>query len=204
MELTLRQLSVYEFVLHHFQQYGMAPTVREICDHLGLKGPAGVHRILNVLIDKGFIESTPGKKRSWRPVVSIDYDKTIPLAGPIAAGAPISIQDHIEEYLPVDPDLYGHAECFALRVKGDSMIEKHIKDGDLAIIVPENDADNGAIVAVMVDDILPEATLKIIRRRKNAIELHSANSAYPPMIFKGREREKIRIAGKYAGLIRLA
>ena len=103
MELTDRQLSIYEYILHHHQKYAIAPTVREICDYLGLKGPAGVHRILNVLIEKGFIESTPGKKRSWRPMVPIDYDKSIPLAGSIAAGEPISIQDHVEEYLPVDP-----------------------------------------------------------------------------------------------------
>jgi len=206
MELTPRQLSVYEYILHHHQKYAIAPTVREICEYLGLKGPAGVHRILNVLIDKGFIESMPGKKRSWRPVagsnISLDEAKTIPLAGHIAAGTPISIFDHVEEFLPVDPALYGHESCFAVRVTGDSMIEAHIADGDFAVIIPVNDADDGAIVAVIVDDLLPEATLKIIRRRKNVIELHSKNSAYAPIILKGRDRKKIRIVGKYVGLIR--
>ncbi|MBC2715020.1 MAG: repressor LexA [Desulfobacteraceae bacterium] len=210
MELTDRQLSVYEYILHHHQQFSMAPTVREICEYLGLKGPAGVHRILNVLIDKGFIETIPGKKRAWRPVVSSpggpnvspDESKAIPLAGHIAAGTPISIYDHVEEFLPVDPALYGHESCFAVRVTGDSMIDAHIQDGDLAIIVPVNDADDGGIVAVIVDDIQTEATLKIIRRKKNTFELHSANSIYPPMIFKGRDREKVRIVGKYVGLIR--
>lgn len=202
MELTPRQLSIYEFILHHHQKYNMAPTVREICENFGLKGPAGVHRILNVLIEKGFIESTPGKKRSWRPVVPLDYEKYIPLAGSIAAGEPISMIDHVEEYLPVDPSLYGHDACFAVRVTGDSMIERQIRDGDLAVIVPANDADDGAIVAVMVDNILLEATLKIIRRRKNKIELHSANPAYPPLVFHGRDRKKVKILGEYVGIIR--
>ena len=202
MELTDRQLSIYEFILHHHQKFNMPPTVREICESLGLKGPAGVHRILHVLIEKGFIESTPGKKRSWRPVVPLDDEKMIPLAGSIAAGEPISIQDHVEEYLPVDPSLYGHDACFAVRAAGDSMIEKHIKDGDLAIIVPANDVDDGAIVAIMVDNMLPEATLKIIRRSKNIIELHAANPAYPPLIFRGKDCKKVRIMGKYVGLIR--
>jgi repressor LexA len=202
MELTPRQLSVYEFILHHHQKYGMAPTVREICDSLGLKGPAGVHRILHVLIEKGFIETTPGKKRSWRPVVPLDPDRMIPMAGAIAAGEPIGIHDHIEEYLPMDPSFYGHDGCFAVRVTGDSMIERQIKDGDLAIIVPENDARHNTIVAVMVDNMIVEATLKIFRRRKNTIELHSANPAYPPLIFRGQDRYKVTIIGKYVGLIR--
>lgn len=202
MELTDRQLSIYEYILHHHQKYAIAPTVREICDYLGLKGPAGVHRILNVLIEKGFIESTPGKKRSWRPVIPIDHDKSIPLAGSIAAGEPISIQDHVDEYLPVAPSFYGHDACFAVRVTGDSMIEKHIRNGDMAVIVPANDAHDNSIVAVMVDNILPDATLKIIRRRKNTIELHAANPAYPPLIFRGQDRKRVRILGKYVGLIR--
>lgn len=206
MELTPRQLSVYEYILHYHQQHGMAPTVREICEDLGLKGPAGVHRILHVLIDKGFIESMPGKKRSWRPVggsdIRLDESKAIPLAGHIAAGAPISVYDHAEEFLPIDPALYGHESCFAVRVTGDSMIDAHIADGDLAIIVPVDDTDDGAIVAVIVDDLLIEATLKIIRRKKNVIELHSANRRYPPIIFKGKDRKKVRVVGKYVGLIR--
>lgn len=207
MELTPRQLSVYEYILHHHQKHGMAPTVREICEDLGLKGPAGVHRILHILIDKGFIESMPGKKRSWRPVggsnIRLDEPKTIPLAGHIAAGTPISVYDHVEEFLPIDPALYGHESCFAVRVSGDSMIDAHIADGDLAIIVPVDDTDDGAIVAVIVDDLLIEATLKFIRRKRNVIELHSANRGYPPIVFKGRDRKKVRVVGKYVGLIRV-
>ncbi|MFO7559934.1 MAG: transcriptional repressor LexA [Desulfobacterales bacterium] len=202
MELTHRQFSIYEFILRHHRQYGMAPTVREICEHFGLKGPAGVHRILTVLIDKGFIETMPGKSRAWRPVVPLDNKTAIPLAGPIAAGAPISIYDNVEEYLPVDPALYGHESCFAVKVSGDSMIGAQIRDGDLAILVPASDADNGTIVAVIVDEMLPEAVLKIFKRKRNVIELHSENSAYPPLIFTGNNRKKVRIVGRYVGLIR--
>jgi repressor LexA len=206
MELTPRQLSVYEYILHHHQKHGMAPTVREICEYLGLKGPAGVHRILNVLIEKGFIETVPGKKRAWRPVggsgIFPDEEKTIPLAGHIAAGAPVGIYDRVDEFLPVDPALYGYESCFAVRVVGDSMIDAHIADGDLAIIVPVDDTADNSIVAVIVEDMLTEATLKIIRRKKGRIELHSANRKYPPMVFTGRDLKNVRIVGKYVGLIR--
>ena len=169
MKLTDRQLSVYEYILHHHQETGMAPTVREICEHFESKGPAGVHRILHVLIEKGFIESIRGKKRSWRPTAVAVESKCIPLAGRIAAGTPIGVFDHVEAYLPIDPALYGHEACFAVRVVGDSMIEAHIQEGDLAVIAPRDDVDNGAIAAVIVDEMLPEATLKIIRRKRASL-----------------------------------
>jgi repressor LexA len=202
MELTDRQLSVYEFILHHHQKFGIAPTVREICKHFGLRGPAGVHRILGVLIEKGFIESMPGKKRSWRPVSGANFLKSIPLVGRIAAGTPIEIDGHVEDYLPIDPSLYGHEGCFAVMVNGDSMIGAHITDGDLAVIVPADDVDDNTIVAVIVEGLLTEATLKILRRRGNAIELHAANPAYPPIVIKEKDQKKVRIVGRYAGLIR--
>jgi repressor LexA len=107
-----------------------------------------------------------------------------------------------EDELPVDPSIFGSKTCFALRVQGDSMIDAHIADGDLAIIRPQRQAESGQIVAVIVRNILHEATLKILRKTKGTAELHSANRAYPPMVFSGSQRGRIRIIGKFVGIIR--
>jgi len=201
MELTPRQKSVYKVICEYHRKNGFPPTVREICEQLGLAGPAGVHRILGILGEKGYIRSASGKKRSWRPV----YPKPsegMPVAGEIAAGEALDIWDHMDEYIPVDPALYGHKACFAVRVSGDSMIEKHILDGDLAVIRPQADVENGDIAAVLIEERMMAATLKIVRKKRSTLELHSANPAYPAMRFSGKARQKVKIIGKYAGLIR--
>jgi repressor LexA len=201
MNLTPRQKSVLEFIRTCQQRTGIVPSVREICAHLGLKGPAGIHRILRLLEKRGYLVSTPGKKRSWRLPGGLPR-RSIPVLGGIAAGVPIHAQENREEELPVDPSLFGADECFALRIQGDSMVEAYIADGDLAIIRPQDNADNGQIVAVMVDNILPEATLKILRKKSTAVELHAANSRYPPLVFRGRQQGKIKILGRLVGVIR--
>ena len=201
MDLTQRQAEVLQYVRSHQEEFGITPTVREICDYFGLKGPAGIHRILHVLVEKGYLATSAGKKRSWR-IPGLFGGKSIPIIGRIAAGMPILAQENREDELPVDPSVFGAENCFALRVQGDSMIEAHIEDGDLAIIRPQSQADSGQIVAVIVEDTLHEATLKIVRKTRYTTELHSANSAYQPIIFSGRQRSRIRIIGKFVGIIR--
>jgi len=201
MDITRRQAEVLQYVRSHQEKFGITPTVREICDHFGLTGPAGIHRILHVLVEKGCLSSSAGKKRSWR-IPGGFTGKSIPLIGRIAAGRPILAIENREEELPVDPSIFGADNCFALQVQGDSMIDVHIKDGDLAIIRPQNQADSGEIVAVIIEDIEHEATLKILRRNQYKTELLSANRAYPPIVFSGRQRSRIRIIGKFVGVIR--
>lgn len=200
-DLTPRQQSVLDFIRIHQQNEGMAPTVREICTHLGLKGPAGVHRILNLLLEKGYLITTRGKKRSWR-LAEMPDPRSIPLIGRIAAGAPIEAQENREDDLPLDPLLFGSDACFALRVAGDSMIEAHIMDGDLAIIRPQSQVANGEIAAVLVEDVLPEATLKIFHYRPDRITLEAANPAYAPLVFEHEEMQRVRVIGHYVGIIR--
>jgi repressor LexA len=179
----------------------MAPTVREICAHLGLSGPAGIHRILNILKDKGYILAEPGKKRAWR--FSKEVTGTgIPLVGTIAAGLPMEAIENLEGELAVSPALFGAKGCFGLRVKGDSMIDAHILDGDLAIIRPQRRVESGQIAAVMVQDLLSEATLKIVRRTRSTLTLEPANPAYSPLVFKGPRRKQVVILGKYVGIVR--
>lgn len=201
MDLTHRQAEVLKYVRSHQEKNGIVPTVREICDYFGLRGPAGIHRILHVLIEKGYLTASEGKKRAWR-IPGRYTGKSIPLIGRIAAGVPILAVENREEELPVDPSMFGSENCFALHVQGNSMIDAHIKDGDIAIIRPQNHAENGQIVAVIVEDMLHEATLKIIRRNQFKTELISAHRAYPPLAFSGPQRSRIRILGKYVGVIR--
>jgi len=203
MELTPRQESVYRVICKYHREYGYCPSVREICQKLGLAGPAGVHRILKVLEEKGVIRSAAGKKRSWVPL-GLAEGQGMPVAGTIAAGEPLDVWDHPDERIYVDPMLYGSQDCFALRVAGDSMIGAHILHGDLAVIRPQPDVDDRQIAAVLVKGILLEATLKRVRKRANTLELHSANPAYKTMRFYGKKREKVTILGRYVGLIRKA
>lgn len=201
MELTQRQESVYRVICGYHKKYGYSPSVREICEKLGLAGPAGVHRILGVLEEKGVIRSAPGKKRSWVPV-GLEERSGMPVAGTIAAGNPLDVWGHPDERIGVDPRLYEHEECFALRVAGDSMTGAHIIDGDLAVIRPQADVEDGQIAAVLVDGILPEATLKRVRKRRNTLELQSANPVYKALRFYESKKKKVTIIGKYVGLIR--
>jgi repressor LexA len=199
--LTPRQKSVLDFITAFQQEHRMAPTVREICAHLGLRGPAGIHRLLGVLKDQGYIISEPGKKRSWRTRVE-NTGQGIPLVGTIAAGVPLEAIENVEGELAVSPGLFGCDLCFGLRVSGDSMIDAHILDGDLAIIRPQQRVENGEIAAVTVEGQLPEATLKIVRRDRYSLSLMPANSAFSPLVFKGPQRKGVAVIGKLVGVIR--
>ena len=201
MKLTKRQEEVFAYICSYQEKMGITPTVREICGHFGVTAPAGIHRILHVLIDKGYLIATKGKKRAWR-IPGGSVKKKIPILGRIAAGAPIMAIENREDELMVDPSTFGNESCFALRVKGDSMIDAHIKDGDIAIIQPQDCVDNGQIAAVMIEDILDEATLKIFNKSKNFTELLPANKLYDPIVLKGSQQKKINILGKLIGIIR--
>ncbi len=202
-DLTPRQKSVLDFIVVFQQEQRMAPTVREICAHLGLRGPAGIHRILGVLKEKGYLISEAGKKRSWR-FSKENTGKGIPLVGSIAAGVPIEAIENFQEELAISPKLFGCDDCFGLRVSGDSMIEAHILDGDLAIIRPQQRVENGEIAAVTVEGTLPEATLKIVYRSRNSLTLAPANSALSPLVVKGPLRKRVAIIGKLVGVVRRA
>ena len=179
----------------------MAPTVREIGRQVGLKSPAGVHRILGVLKSKGYLVSDRDKNRSWRFSGTVPSGG-IPLVGNIAAGEPTEALNYVEEELAVSPSVFGCETCFGLRVKGDSMIEAHIMEGDLAIIRPQPRVENGEIAAVLVEDLLSEATLKIVRTYRHTLTLVAANKKYKPLSFTGNERRQVTVMGKMVGIIR--
>jgi repressor LexA len=202
-DLTLRQRSVLDFIVAFQKEHRMAPTVREIGEHLGLSAPAGIHRLLNVLKEKRYLVAEPGKKRSWRPAREI-AGSGIPLVGDIAAGVPIDAIENIVEELRVDPVVFGCDTCFGLRVRGDSMIDVNIADGDIAIIRSRKHVKNGSIAAVLVEDLLPEATLKIVQQTPTALTLKSANPKYRSIVFRYGGRARVSIIGQFVGIIRRA
>ena len=201
VELTPRQKSVLEYMITFQERHGMAPTVREIMNHLGLSAPAGIHRILHVLKEKGYLTAEAGKKRSWR-LNKPAWVRGIPLIGKIAAGAPLEAVEYFEEELAVSPEMFGCETCYGLRVQGDSMIDAHILDGDLAIIRPQPKVASGDIAAVMVEDMLTEATLKIVRYTQTGMFLEPANKAYDRMVFYGPQRKWVTVLGKFMGIVR--
>ncbi len=202
MDITRRQKEILDFVRRQIRDRGISPSVREICQHFGLRGPAGVHRILKVLEQKGYLVSSRGKNRTWRPAEVVPVRHGIPVMGRIAAGLPMEAQQEHAEELPVDCSLFGAEGCFGLYVKGESMVDLHITDGDIAVIRPCEDVEHGEVAAVLVDGLLPEATLKVVKKRVDGIELHAANRFYEPMVFTGLDAARVRIIGKLAGIIR--
>lgn len=201
MGITARQKEILDCIGKFRARNGFPPSVREICRALGLASPGSLLKHIRALESEGLLERNPGKKRAWK-LTNRHSSPSIPLIGQIAAGAPILAQENWEEELPVDPSIFGSGEAFALRVRGDSMKDAQIRDGDLAIIRPLDEAENGWIVAVMVEGVEPEATLKVFRRIGRSVELHSANEEYKPLIFTGKDRSKVRILGKLIGVIR--
>jgi repressor LexA len=200
-DLTGRQQSVLAYVIEYQRMHAISPTVREIAKHLKLHSPSGVHRVLHILQDKGYIHDAASKKRSWRSTGAISVGR-IPLVGDIAAGDPIAAIEHVEEELRISPSVFGCDACFGLRVQGDSMIEAHIQDGDLAIIRRQSRVENGEIAAVLVESVLTEATLKMVRSTRSVLTLEPANPNYKPLVFKGPARKRVTIIGKLVGVVR--
>ncbi|MEW5723628.1 MAG: transcriptional repressor LexA [Thermodesulfobacteriota bacterium] len=201
MSVTQRQKDVLEFILSFQAREGYWPTVREICRGLGLASPGSLMKHLRALEEEGRLERRPGRNRTWRPAGG-PAGPVIPVLGRIAAGAPLLAEEHRESDLPVDPALFGCRTAFALEVHGDSMIGAHIQDGDLAIIRPQEEVEDGGIAAVLVEGVEPEATLKILHRRKDRLELHPANPDYAPLVFRGPEQAGVRVLGRLVGVIR--
>lgn len=163
---------IYQFLRDFTRANGYAPSVREICAAVGLKSTASVHYHMKALAEEGRIDMDASKKRA----VSLPGGRLgeIPIVGVVTAGVPILAVEQIEGYLPWDED----GECFALRVRGDSMIGAGILEGDLVIVRPQPTADNGQIVVALLGD---EATVKRLQRRDGHVWLMPENPAYSPI-----------------------
>lgn len=196
-----RQRDLLEFISQFMQKKGYAPTLAEICDGLGLRSPATVHEHISNLIAKGILKKTEGARRGieiidqkimgWVPT-SVE----VPIMGKVAAGLPIEAVADPSATITVPEDMVGAKRTFVLQVKGNSMIEAAILDGDYVLIEQSETANNGEIVVALLNDNF--ATLKRYYREADHIRLEPANSTMNPIIVRG----DIRIQGKVTGVIR--
>lgn len=202
-----RQNDVFDFIMKHVRENGYAPSIREICTALGLRSTSTVHYHLTALAKRGLIQWEGGKNRaikvlghgSLAPLPPRAGDEVrgrgLPIVGRIAAGRPIEAIAEHDEYLSFEERFEG-PELYVLRVKGDSMIEDHIQDGDYVIIKRQSTASDGEIVVALLDD--GEATLKRLYREKDGrIRLQPANSSMQPIFV-----DRVTVQGKLVGLLR--
>jgi repressor LexA len=199
--LTKTQERVFNFLRDFLGEKGFPPTLREIASHFGLKGPKGPQKTLHILERKGYIRKTPGGSRAIEIIktpISKGRILSFPILGKVTAGDPILAIENIEGYVNFDRNLVSSEDVFLLRVKGESMIEAHIQDGDFALVKPQKDAENGEIIVALIDD---EATIKRIFKKRNLIRLEPANPTMEPIVIKKGEK-KVAIVGKVIGIFR--
>ena len=200
--LTRRQQEVLTFIRSFSQRHGMPPTVREIGERFHVT-PRAAFDHLRALERKGYLRrrATPG--RTSRALTLADRPTTvreIPILGRIAAGAPLQSEENREGTLPLAADWFGSKadEIFSLRVRGESMIDAHIVDGDVVVVHRQDHAQPGDIVVALVDG---EATVKRFAREGQAVVLRPEHPTLPPIVVRPGEHE-FRVLGKVVGLVR--
>jgi repressor LexA len=207
MELTGRQQEIWDFLVGYVDRHGYPPTVREIGSAVGLASPSTVHAHLANLERAGLLRRDPTKPRALelfgrgQPAAAAapaDVHR-LPLLGEIAAGGPLLADQNIEEYLAVPEPLMRGGEEFILRVKGDSMIDAGILDGDYVVVHRQQDARDGDIVAALAgdDETADEATVKTFFREAGRIRLQPENDALEPIYAR-----HVTILGKVVGVFR--
>ena len=209
-KLTDRQEEILIFIQQFTSENGYPPTLREIGKHFQISSTFGVKRHLEALVKKGHIniESNASRGISMIRKVQDDFTETsfnhesvfikIPVLGRVAAGLPITAIENMEGSLVVDPMFLKKAEdAFALRIRGDSMINAGINDGDLVIVSPNEQSRNGDIVVAMLND---EATVKRFELKDKKIKLIAENNAYLPIEIKSED--DFKIVGKVKGVVR--
>jgi repressor LexA len=212
LELNKREKAILRFIEKEIDANGYPPSVREIGKAVGLKSTATVHSYLERLEDNGYISRKDKMGRTlqlikggkpYRPGQKQDTEKTVfagkemvdvPVVGRITAGAPILAVENITDTFPIPLDFIGNSECFMLTVRGESMIEAGILNGDYILVKKQNTAENGQIVVALIED---EATVKTFYKEKDHIRLQPENSTMEPIIVPNCE-----ILGKVAGVFR--
>jgi repressor LexA len=203
--LTTRQRQVLEFIDSEVRQRGYPPSVREIGEAVGLSSPSTVHAHLAALQDKGYLRRDPSKPRAievtLEPSTGADVDRRpvrhVPLLGDVAAGTGVLAVEQVEELMPVPEDLTGDGELFMLRVRGESMIDAGIFDGDFVVVRVQPSADPGDVVVAGIPG--EEATVKTFLRKRNKIVLRPANETMEDLVF---DPSDVRIYGKVVTLLR--
>jgi repressor LexA len=198
VDLTKRQKEIFDFIRRYASRYGYPPTVREIGKAVGLHSSSTVHAHLANLEKVGLLRRDPTKPRAIELLV--DRAKRavrgpgLPVVGHVAAGEPVLAEENIEEYVQLPSAIGGEHGDYILRVRGDSMRDAGILEGDYVVVSAADDADNGEIVVALLED---EATVKRFYREKDRIRLQPANKAYKPI----RTRDA-RVLGRVVGVYR--
>ena len=205
--ITKRQQAVYDCIEQFIAEKGYGPTVREICERMGLHSPSTAHVHLNALEEKGLINRDPLKSRSitltssspsthspYQDVTSRFNSIELPLVGDVAAGVPILAEENITDTISLPVEIVGDSASFLLSVHGDSMIEAGINDGDYLVVKEQNVANNGDIVVALIDD---GATVKRFYRESDHIRLQPENSSMEPILVR-----ECSIVGKVVALFR--
>jgi len=198
-DLSNKQLIILNFLKQETMSKGYPPSVREICEAVGLKSTSTVHGHLERLEKKGLIRRDPTKPRAIE-IVDDDFQLArremvnVPILGKVAAGSPILAQENIEDYFPIPVNYAPNTNAFMLRVKGDSMINVGIYENDLILIQQQQTARNGDIVVALIED---SATVKTFFKESNHIRLQPENDNMEPIIVN-----EVSILGKVVGLYR--
>lgn len=213
-KLGKRQLAIYDFIRSYSDEHGYPPSVREIGAAVGLASPSTVHMHLKVLEEQGLIRRDSKKPRTievvgdrepehagddFQPLASVTQDLSanvirLPLIGRVAAGVPILAEQNVEETLALPTSVVGDASSFVLRVRGESMINAGIFDGDYIVVREQHDAHDGEIVVALIDD---SATVKTFYRERDRIRLQPENDTMEPIYV----RDPV-ILGRVTALIR--
>ena len=204
--LTGRQREIYDYLSEYVHQRGYPPTVREIGEAVGLASPSTVHAHLANLERAGLLKRDPSKPRALELVgrdrAARDDSKilSLPLVGDIAAGGPLLAEENVEEYLEVPELLAAGGADFLLRVKGESMIQAGILDGDYVVVRKQQDARNGDVVVALAgeDESADEATVKRFFREDDRVRLQPENDALEPIY-----AAHVQVLGKVVGVLRV-
>lgn len=198
-DLTLKQRQVLDYIKKELKEKGYPPSVREIGTALNLSSTSTVHNHLKRIEEKGYIRRDSLKTRAIEVLEFQEPEEendtvTVPLIGEIAAGIPIFAEQHVENQFVFSRNVVGKGRLFVLKVKGNSMINAGILNGDYVVVREQNTAENGEIVAALLED---EATVKTFYKEKNAVRLQPENPEFTPIISKD-----VKILGKVITLVR--
>lgn len=210
-KISKRQQTIYDFICSYTKDHGYPPSVREIGTAVGLASPSTVHMHLKSLEEKGYIHRDSKKPRtievvntsepydSGQPLVNVQQDPaantiSLPLVGHVAAGVPILAEQNVEEVLTLPTSVVGDASSFILKVRGQSMINAGIFDGDFIVVKEQHDAHDGEIVVALIDD---SATVKTFYREKGRVRLQPENNMMEPIYVQNPV-----ILGRVTALIR--
>ncbi len=199
-KITAKQQEILEYIKETILKKGYPPAVREICEAVHLKSTSSVHSHLETLEENGYIRRDPTKPRAIE-ILDDCFNLTrrevvnVPILGSIAAGQPLLAQENIENYFPIPVDVLPNAEIFMLKVKGESMINAGIYNGDHILVAQQSHADNGDIVVALLED---SATVKRFYKEDNHYRLQPENEFMDPIICN-----EVQILGKVVGLMRI-